>query len=420
MLFFITSIAYCQDSEIKQYIKENSIRIDTLTDDNYLRNFEKFSDILKSKKVIGLGEATHGTHEFFQYKYYLLRYLVEMCQVKNFGIEANYTECRVVNDYILYSKGNIENAISGLHFWTWDTKEVLTMVKWMHDYNRQMLPNKKLKFYGFDLQYDEMARDSICKKIKILDSAYFYAHFKMLLKIDFKTSKSDTSFFNRYIKCHSLLDSLKGYISTKRIDLSETFNSDQITSLFADIRLIEECLEVNMLLAKGNALEASHLRDKFMCENIRSIVESTPNSKIVIWAHNGHISKVEPHMGFYLKETFGTSYYAIGFDFNGGRFRAIDPITHQLVTFYIKNSKSGSSGNFFSNIKIGNFFIDLDKAENADGATSRFFNKSISQLSIGAVFFKNNDRRYYLEQSLYQQFDGLFFIDKTTPSIAIK
>src|SRR5262249_1143950 len=69
-----------------------------------------------------------------------------------FGIEATMPEAFDINEFVLHGKGDPAGALAGLYFWTWDTEEVLEMIRWMRNYNLDPRHEKKVKFYGFDAQ----------------------------------------------------------------------------------------------------------------------------------------------------------------------------------------------------------------------------------------------------------------------------
>ena len=102
-------------------------------------------------RIVSLGEATHGTREFFQLKHRLLEYCVSELGFTIFGIEASYPECLRINDYVLHGTGNPADALASQRFWTWDTEEVLALIEWMRIWNSTH--TRKVKFYGFDMQF---------------------------------------------------------------------------------------------------------------------------------------------------------------------------------------------------------------------------------------------------------------------------
>jgi erythromycin esterase len=133
---FVMAVNICtgQDSPALKYIKENSVKIDTNLDN--LQDLSPLENMLAGRRIVGMGEATHGTHEFQIEKFRMLKFLVTKLGFKLFGIEANFTQCRQVNDYVMYGKGTAEKAIGEMQYWAWETKEVLQMIEWMRDYNQ--------------------------------------------------------------------------------------------------------------------------------------------------------------------------------------------------------------------------------------------------------------------------------------------
>ena len=146
--------------------------------------------LFRNKKIVGMGEATHGTKEFFNMKAKMFKFLATHCGYRIFSIEATYGGTLKVNDYVLYKKGNVLDAMKGMEFWTWDTEEVRDLIEWMRTYNEGKAENEKLKFYGFDCQsfkgptnalvdyitgVDNKNLDKFLKELSVLnDSSYGY------------------------------------------------------------------------------------------------------------------------------------------------------------------------------------------------------------------------------------------------------
>ena len=107
-------------------------------------------NLFKDKKVIGMGEATHGTKEFFTMKAKMFKFLATHCGFKVFSIEAPYGGTLKVNDYVLNGKGTVLSAMRKMQFWTWYTEEVKELIEWMRNYNKDKPDNEKLMFLGFD------------------------------------------------------------------------------------------------------------------------------------------------------------------------------------------------------------------------------------------------------------------------------
>ncbi|MBK9030595.1 MAG: erythromycin esterase family protein [Myxococcales bacterium] len=117
-------------------------------------------------RVVGLGEATHGSREFFQLKHRLLEYLVAEHGFTVFAIEANQPECRAINAYVLHGTGDARAALAGIYFWTWDTEEVLAMIEWMRAWNADPAHRRKVQFVGFDMQVPRVAEAAVAAFVR--------------------------------------------------------------------------------------------------------------------------------------------------------------------------------------------------------------------------------------------------------------
>ncbi len=108
-------------------------------------------------RIVSLGEASHGTAEFFQMKHRILEYLVEKKGFTVFAIEGNWPEALAANRYINSGEGDAASALAAMYFWTWQTQEVRAMLDWMRDYNAKRGNRPALSFSGFDMQYPRVA-----------------------------------------------------------------------------------------------------------------------------------------------------------------------------------------------------------------------------------------------------------------------
>jgi len=422
MLAITTFALYAQNDGAITNIKQRAVILDTVNIDNSFSDLMPLKPVLNNRRIVGMGEATHGTHEFQATKFRMFKFLVEQLGYKLFAIEANFTECRKVNDYVMYGKGDARKAIGGTYFWTWKTKEMVQMIEWMRVYNNNKPDTAKVKFYGFDMQFDRGALASIKEKLKKVDSGYYYKNFKMFDTLTIcDTSKLGYKKFSvkKADSIKQLLRAIDRYAANKLAALLQFFSPTEAAYLKQDIKVLEQCLDYDIEISNGGGFtfNAHRIRDKSMAENIEWVLNfEGPASKIMIWAHNGHISKTG--MGSYLKRAYQAQYYAIGFDFNKGGFRAIDLSNgrYKLSTFTVDDAEPGSSGNVFSQLNIARFFIDIEGLEKTRSAARYYFTTKLRQRGIGAGFNTEQEGLFYLKLPLFDEYDGLIFINETTPT----
>ena len=113
-------------------------------------DLEPLAALIGNARVVALGEATHGTAEFFRMKHRIIEFLASHLGFTIFAIEANMPEAYALNAYIINGEGDPAKLLQGLYFWTWNTQEVLDMIEWMRDFNRT--GRGRIQFTGFDMQ----------------------------------------------------------------------------------------------------------------------------------------------------------------------------------------------------------------------------------------------------------------------------
>ena len=139
------------------WLKDTAISLKGVEAEQGYEDMQPLKQVIGDARLVALGEATHGTREFFQLKHRLLDFLVNEMGFNVFAIEASMPEGFAVNEYVLTGKGDPEKALAGLYFWTWHTEEVLEMIRWMRRHNADRDHPKKVKFYGFDMQFGTRA-----------------------------------------------------------------------------------------------------------------------------------------------------------------------------------------------------------------------------------------------------------------------
>ncbi len=154
----------------RSWLQANAIRLDTVEAGHGFADMQPLKKIVGDARIVALGEATHGTREFFQLKHRLVEFLAAEMGFTIFSIEANMPEAFRLNDYVLNGQGDPAALIKGMYFWTWSTEEVLSMVRWMRDFN--MSGRGRVQFTGFDMQTPDVAAGIVNDFVSRLDPGF--------------------------------------------------------------------------------------------------------------------------------------------------------------------------------------------------------------------------------------------------------
>ena len=157
------------EDHVTQWIAENATPIESVEAGSGFEDLKSIGDMVEDARIVSLGEPTHGNREVFQLKHRLLEYLVTEKGFNIFALECPFGEAFDINRYVVDGIGDPEKALAGIYFWTWDTQEVLELIKWMRSYNAKPENKRKVKFYGFDPQDPQRAAKVMLEYLKKVD-----------------------------------------------------------------------------------------------------------------------------------------------------------------------------------------------------------------------------------------------------------
>src|SRR5262249_21966256 len=146
-----------QNGSPVEWVRGHAIRLTTAEAGHGFADLQPLTRVIGEARIVSLGEATHGSREFFQLKHRMLEFLATEMGFTIFTIEANMPEAYRLNDYVLNGTGDPAQLLRGLGFWTWDTEEVLDMIRWMRAFNQS--GKGRVEFTGFDMQKPTAAQD---------------------------------------------------------------------------------------------------------------------------------------------------------------------------------------------------------------------------------------------------------------------
>lgn len=391
-LFLFSCIPNFSLSQIdKSYTVLNSIYPE-YTDNNDLKSLDY---VFENRKVIGMGESTHGTSEFTTMRHRFFKYLVENHGYNTFFLEADFGACQRLNRYIHGETDSVKYALNEVRLWPWLTQEMITLIEWMRVYNLNHV--NKIAFVGCDMQLikdDYLELDRFLKKVNHQDTFH-------LNHLNQMTYPFDTSL-----------------IAKEKIRWNQ-FNSTFKKNLFDSVdslnygllkQSIDQWFDHNLSVNPNR-----NFRDSCMAVNIISYLKLNPESKGFYFAHNGHVSKRMSHnknypnikmTGRFLFEELDTLYYTILQDCNQGKLNALNykDSTYQFEIFDLESSNRKSISYYFNQYNEPILF-----------STNYPKKKKLCMTQIGALYGKNKNGHKILRYSLIESdyFDAYLFIQKT-------
>jgi erythromycin esterase len=395
------------------WLKENGHALDTTDPESNLDDLEPLRQIVGDARVVSLGEATHGTSEFFRMKHRILRFLVKEMGFTAFAIEASMPASFKVNEHVQAGTGNPDERLEGLDFWIWNTQEVLNQIRWMRNYNQAQDPD--IGFYGFDPRSPKKAMEVVVNFTEDVDPEAaetvqdHYSCFRRNTPDYYEAPDSTQQ------RCREGVEAVSELLDEKRGAYISRTSEHEFSFARQHARLVAQ-------IERKGRLNAGRVRDTAMARNVQWLLDYLgPDSKIVLWAHNGHVSEVgvqypSTSMGAHLDEELGANLVSIGFSFLEGRANAIDRRIEALNMPPPPDSSPTSYYEYyFASADASPFLMDLRIAQKGTDESGWLYGPKKIR-AVGSTYDPEQPLEDFYETNLVSEFDAMIYIEQSTPS----
>jgi erythromycin esterase len=407
-----------RDEAIVDQLRRHAIRLESITAGSGFEDLRPLRKILSGARVVGLGEATHGTREFFQVRHRLLEFLVEEMGYTVLAVEGSYAAFERINDYVVHGTGDRATLLAEQGYWILDTEEVAAIIDWLREHNRAIPDEKKVRIFGIDANANKMAMTLFTEylaKVAPDRAPAAEALFNRIRPQDLNA----ISFARTEVPAAHLSELYKliSYMVLNKAGLVRNSSVEEFDRALQHIRLVAQFAEFN----SQEPVEGGGTRDGYMAENFQHIVNrEKPGTRFVVLAHNAHISRRGtgryPAMGSYLGSAFGARYYAFGFAFNRGSFQAqvAGDGKPRVEEFTLGAAPKSSVDWYLARAGIPSYVLDLDRLSKNSEA-GQWLRTELPMHWIGAIFSdKWVESQWTRPFVLDRDFDGLIFIEHTS------
>jgi erythromycin esterase-like protein len=417
-------------SSLANVIRENS---QALTDAS--SDFDPLIREIGDARFVLLGEASHGTHEFYRARAQITRRLI---QEKNFmavAVEADWPDAYRVNRYVRGASEDAEAIDSLAGFkrfptWMWRNADVLDFVGWLREHNDTLAKDaNKVGFYGLDLYSLHSSIEAVLGYLNKVDSdAAERARYRYSCFDHFGEDNQAYGYaagFNLTESCEQevvrqLLELRRhagDYASRDgRVAADDFFFAEQ------NARLVKNAEEYYRSMFRGT-VPSWNLRDRHMAETLESLVrhfaQQGQSAKVVVWEHNSHLGDAratemgergELNVGQLVRERHGDKAVLIGFSTYTGTVTAASNWDAPAERKRVRPALRDSYEALFHEAGIPRLHISLREP----GPATSALRAPMLERAIGFIYRPETERQsHYFYARLADQFDQLLHFDET-------
>ena len=260
-------------------------------------DLDPLMDYIGDSKYVLLGEASHGTHEYYTWRAKISKRLIAEKGFSFIAVEGDWPDCYRLNRYVKNYSGSGENANEVLHefnrwpTWMWANWEVVAFAEWLKKNNENLPLNKRVGFYGLDVYSLRESMDQIVSYLKKNDPKTLQTAMKAMHCFEPFHSDEGQSYAraSRIVPelCEkdvvNLLREIRGKIAQYNSDHENVFSTEQNAIIAVNAERYYRAM------IKGGE-ESWNIRDKHMVNTLNRLMNfHGKNAKVIVWEHNTHI-----------------------------------------------------------------------------------------------------------------------------------
>ena len=405
---------------------------------NTREDVERIVNRLGPARAYLIGEASHGTQDFYNVRASITKYLIEHKGLSAVALEADWPDAYRVNRFVRGEgpDSDANTALAGFErfpAWMWRNTEVLSFVRWLREWNDRH-PNRKVGVYGLDLY---SLRTSVQAVIAYLDKIDPDAAERARARYAcFDHFAGDTQAYG-YAASAGIVESCEGAVVDQLLDLQR--RAAEYASLdghvareeffFAEqnARLALNAEQYYRAMFRGRH-SSWNVRDMHMADTFDALMEflgrdgSKPS--IAVWAHNSHLGDAratemgergELNVGQLLRERHGSAVRSIGFTTYEGTVTASSDWDVEAERKVVRPALEGSLESLLHAVALPQFVLFMDDQQLGGFVTP------LLERAIGVIYRPQTERQsHYFHARVSEQFDALIHIDRTTALVPLE
>ena len=394
-------------------------------------DYDALLEMARDRQFVLLGEATHGTQDFYRMRAQITRRLIAEGGFDAVAIEGDWPDTWRVNRFV-QSEGDADADAALADFqrfptWMWRNREMRDFIIWLRAHNTGLAPEERVGVYGLDLYSMYQSADAVIRYLAQLDPQQAALARERYAALDHVREPQAYGYAAAVGARPDAREGVVAQLLQLRADallhLSQdglgAFDAQFFAQQNAEVVVDAENYYRSMF---GRRLNTWNLRDMHMHRTLFALasyrVRRGGQGRIVVWAHNSHVGDAgateshlrgEWNLGQLVREAVGAKALLVGFSTYTGHVSAASQWDGDVEHKWVRLALPDSYEYLFHSTGLDRFFLPLK------GVSSEPLREAMLERAIGVIYLPQTEREsHYFWTSLSNQFDALFHLDETS------
>jgi erythromycin esterase-like protein len=397
-------------------------------------DFDPLAARIGDARFVLIGEASHGTHEFYRIRAEITKRLIREKGFTSVAVEADWPDAYRVNRYVRGRSDDrdAEDALDGFRRfpqWMWRNADVLDFVGWLRAHNDGLPEAEKIGFYGLDLYSLHTSIEAVLAYLRVVDpeaalrARSRYACFEHF-GVDPKAYGYATG-LGLAPSCEAAVVEQLTELRRSASDYAQRDGRVEPDDLFfaeQNARLVHNAERYYRAMF-GSRVASWNLRDRHMFETLDALVgfhaSRGRREKVVLWAHNSHLGDAratelaaagELNVGQLVRQRYGRQACLVGFLTYEGTVTAASDWDEPAERKQVRPGLAGSYEALLHETGLGNLLLDLAGSPSPVAG----LDEPRLERAIGVIYRPETERMsHYFHAALRRQFDAVLYYDRT-------
>jgi erythromycin esterase-like protein len=397
-------------------------------------DYDPLMKLIGDARFVLIGEASHGTHEFYQQRAEITKRLIQEKGFTAVAVEADWPDAYRVNRYVRGASDDASSIEALANFqrfptWMWRNTDVVDFVNWLREYNDTLPQSSKVGFYGLDLY---SLHNSIEEVLRYLDKIDPEAAQRARYRYSCFDHFGEDSRSYGYAASFGLNESCEKEVINQLVELQRgaaeyaqrdgRLPEDEYFYAEQNARLVKNAEEYYRSMFRGR-VSSWNLRDRYMAETLNQLVEHFEQQgqpmKVVVWEHNSHLGDAratemgdagELNVGQLVRQRYDRDAVLVGFSTYTGTVTAASDWGAPAERKRVRPALPGSYEYLFHETGLPRFMLNLRQ----DSPAVEKLRHPLLERAIGVIYLPQSERAsHYFSAQLPDQFDAILHIDET-------